>query len=294
MHADVAAETDAHYVAVKIDGEVGDGPNVMRRYHVVGFPTLLVLRPDGTELDRVFGFQEGPDLAGTLRGFREGRGTLEARLAEARARPADMELATDVAVRSIVRGDMKAARPLVTRIVRSDPDNAHGLASKVLFHVARYHHLRGDENWRAALAAFADLERRFPQSEEVQGGAFAIDVAKALHRLHRDAEAMAVLERYVGQGPTESERYNTVTFFLYRENWALERAEGFGRHGLAINPADDSLWDSLAEVLAVRGKLPEAIDAAERAHLLDPAAPYYGIQVARFRRMQSEAPPRQP
>lgn len=293
VHADVVAETDAHFVALKIDGEQGDGPEVMRRYHVVGFPTLLVLRPDGTELDRVFGFQAGPDLAGTLRGYRAGQGTLAQRLAEARERPEDLELTTEVALRSIVRGDMKTARPLVARVTRADPDNQRGLASKVLFHVARYHHLRGEQSWRAALGAFADLARRYPTSAEVAGGAFAIDTAKAQHRLGRDAEAMATLERYVGQGPDDVDRYNTVAFFLYREGWALPRAEGFARHGLAVGPGDASLWDTLAEILAARGKLDEAVGAAERAQVLDPEAPYYGLQVTRFRRMVAEAPPRQ-
>jgi len=294
VHPDVTAETDAHFVALKIDGEAGDGPAVMRRYHVVGFPTLLVLRPDGTELDRVFGFQAGPDLAGTLRGYREGQGTLAERLAESRARPEDLELVTEVALRSIVRGDMKTARPLVARVTRADADNRRGLASKVLFHVARYHHLRGDENYRAALGAFADLARRYPTSEEASGGAFAIDTAKALHRLRRDPEAMAALERYVGQGPDDVDRYNTVAFFLYRESWALPRGEGFARHGLAVDPTNASLWDTLAEILAARGKLEEAVSAAERAQLLDPQAPYYGLQVTRFRGMLAEAPPRRP
>lgn len=291
-HADVTAETDAHFVAIKVDGEVDDGPAIMRRYHVVGFPTLLVLRPDGTELDRVFGFQAGPDLAGTLRGFREGQGTLAQRIVEMRAHPDDLDIVTDVTVRSIVRGDMQTARPLVQRIVRADADNRRGLASKVLFHVARYHYLRGADDYRAALGAFEDLARRYPASEEVKGGAFAIDVAKALHRLHRDPEALAALERYVGQNPGEVDRYNTVAFFTYRENWALDRGEGFARHGVSVDPSDASLWDTLAEILAVRGKLDEAVAAAERAQVLDPEAPYYGIQVTRFRRMRADAPPR--
>ena len=286
VHADVVAETNAHFVAVKVDGEEGDGPSVMRRYHVVGFPTLLVLRPDGTELDRVFGFQSGPDLAGTLRGYREGQGTLEQRTTEARERPEDLELQAEVAMRTIVRGDMRAARPFVDRVVRGDRDNARGLAAKVLFHVARYHWLRGEENWSGALRALQDLARRFPDASEIGGGSFAIDLAKALHRLHRDAEALAALERYVGQSPDESERYNTVAFFLYRERWALARAEGFARHGVAVGPGDASLWDTLAEVLAERHKIAEAIAAAERAQALEPAAPYYSLQLARFRRMQ--------
>jgi predicted Zn-dependent protease len=186
---------------------------------------------------------------------------------------------------------MRTARPLVAKVLRADADNRRGLASKVLFNVARYHHLRGDQNWRAALAAFADLARRFPTSNEVRGGAFAIDTAKALHRLGRDAEAMAALERYVGQGADDVDRYNTVAFFLYRENWALARGEGFARHGLEVSPADHSLWDTFAEILAARGKLDEAIAAAERARDLDPEAPYYAMQVARFRSMQSAARP---
>ncbi|MBI2892462.1 MAG: thioredoxin family protein [Deltaproteobacteria bacterium] len=284
VHADVARETDAHFLALRIDGERGEGPEVMRRYHVVGFPTILVLRPDGTEVDRVFGFADGPELARVLRGYREGVGTLATKLAELAEHPDDLALATEVATRSVVRGDWTTARPLVDRVVGADRDNGRGLASKVLFHVARYHYLRGNEDWLGAIRAFEDLRARYPESEEVRGGAFAIDLAKARHRLGRDAAALAELERHIGRGPDDSDRYNTVAFFLYRERWLLERAEGFARVGLVKNPQDASLWDTFAEIVAERGRPAEAVRAEERAHVIDPAAPYYGTQIERFRR----------
>jgi thiol-disulfide isomerase/thioredoxin len=286
VHADVVAETDQHFVALKVDGERGEGPDIMHRYHVVGFPTLLVLRPDGNEVDRVFGFVEGPELAATLRGYREGQGTLAQKMEQLRGHPDDMALAAEVASRAIVRGDWATARPLVDRVVRSDRDNAQGRASSVLFQVARYHYLRGNEDWAGALRAFEHLRSIYPQSEEAQGGAFAIDVAKALHRMGRDAQGLAALEHYLGHGAGDSERYNTVGFFMFRERWLLPRAEGFCRRGLAVNPADDSLWDTFAEVLGARQKYDEAIAAEERAHQITPSSPYYTAQIDRFRQMR--------
>src|SRR5690606_20246784 len=67
----------ADFVAVKIDGERGDGPKLVERYHVVGYPTVLFLDSEGRELDRIFGTMAAADFIRTARDFARGRGTLE-------------------------------------------------------------------------------------------------------------------------------------------------------------------------------------------------------------------------
>lgn len=47
-----------NFVSVKIDMEKGEGPELLKKYGVIAFPTMLMIKPDGTELDRVMGFME--------------------------------------------------------------------------------------------------------------------------------------------------------------------------------------------------------------------------------------------
>src|SRR5262252_2580754 len=55
---DVAAALAPAWIPLKRDGEVGDGVAIAVKYHVVGYPTLLLLDGDGAEVDRVMGFVE--------------------------------------------------------------------------------------------------------------------------------------------------------------------------------------------------------------------------------------------
>lgn len=44
-----------NFVNVKVDGERGEGPSVVRNYRVQGYPTLLILDGAGTEVGRIVG-----------------------------------------------------------------------------------------------------------------------------------------------------------------------------------------------------------------------------------------------
>jgi thiol:disulfide interchange protein len=46
----------AKMAATKVDAEKGDGPELARRFRVSGFPTVLFLAPDGTEISRIEGY----------------------------------------------------------------------------------------------------------------------------------------------------------------------------------------------------------------------------------------------
>ncbi len=53
----VAALFNAQFVNLKMDMEQGDGPELLQRYGIVAFPTLLFLGGDGEVLHKALGFQ---------------------------------------------------------------------------------------------------------------------------------------------------------------------------------------------------------------------------------------------
>ncbi|MCQ2266809.1 MAG: thioredoxin family protein [Bacteroidaceae bacterium] len=55
-----------HYVSLKIDMETGEGPALSRRYKVKAYPTMLVLRPDGSEVTRLVGYKSAEMLLESL------------------------------------------------------------------------------------------------------------------------------------------------------------------------------------------------------------------------------------
>src|SRR3954463_14131484 len=58
--AKVGDLVNAKAIALKLDAE-HDGRAVAERYKVQAYPTLLLLKPDGTVVDRLIGFRE-PDI----------------------------------------------------------------------------------------------------------------------------------------------------------------------------------------------------------------------------------------
>jgi thiol-disulfide isomerase/thioredoxin len=59
--ADAVVEAAAPLVAVKVDGD--EHPDLKERFGVTGFPTMILLSPDGEELRRVSGYVNVADMA---------------------------------------------------------------------------------------------------------------------------------------------------------------------------------------------------------------------------------------
>ncbi|MBQ0049757.1 MAG: thioredoxin family protein [Bacteroidales bacterium] len=62
----VGAYMNPKFVSVKMDMETGDGPELSRRYRVNAYPTMLVLRPDGSEVKRIVGYKSAEMLLEAL------------------------------------------------------------------------------------------------------------------------------------------------------------------------------------------------------------------------------------
>lgn len=62
----VGAFFDERYVALKMDMETGEGPDVAHRYEVKAYPTMLVLDAEGHELGRIVGYRDATALLDAL------------------------------------------------------------------------------------------------------------------------------------------------------------------------------------------------------------------------------------
>ncbi len=52
----VAEYYNAHYINLSFDGEEGEGVMLAQKYHITGYPTLIILNPDGSVLKMATGF----------------------------------------------------------------------------------------------------------------------------------------------------------------------------------------------------------------------------------------------
>lgn len=138
---DVAAAVARSFVALKVDAEAGEGPALVKRFHVVGYPTLLVLDADGAEIDRIFGEVPADAFIRTIGAYAKGEGTL-ASLEQAYFERGlfDAAAAADLSKRASVKGDLDRARfylDEVERIAQAFADVPQRNEAKLAAAVAR-------------------------------------------------------------------------------------------------------------------------------------------------------------
>lgn len=277
---EVARALGPGYVLVRRDGEEGEGETLVRRYHVVGYPTLLVLDASGAEVERLMGSVQAKELLGALAQLRSGRGTLAELERNLAAAPGDQALRFEVATRHALRGDPRAVSE-VEAVVAADPENKNRRAAAALLTLGKYYWLRGKKDYAHAEATLRELGRRFPTSEEAVDQA-PYHLGLALHGLKRDKEARQVLDGWLAARPSDVSRYNAYAWLSYKHNFDRARGVEVAKQGLEIDPKDHGLWDTLAELYFATGKAAQAQAAAARALALKPGDGYYSAQLRRF------------
>lgn len=176
-------------LAWRVDFDAPAQRALMERWNVLSLPTVLVLRPDGSEVDRIEGYQSKDAFMVEARALAKGLDplpALERRLAAATDPAARMALVVDVGHRKLVRGDPDGLRLLESAML--DPRSAED----ALFLVGRYHS-RVRRDFAVARHVWRELYTRFPTGTFANTAAWWY--AGALHETGDDALALAFLEQ---------------------------------------------------------------------------------------------------
>lgn len=184
-------------VLVKINAE--EDTMLAQEYHISGYPTLVLLRPDGTEIDRIPGYLPPEPLLTTLKEYRQGIGTLDDLLSRADTSQ-DRELYSEIAEKYKYRGGLDEAREWYGKVVATGnpTDSLSGEARLSLADMERR-----AKNFDAALADYKAVENDFAT------GMFAENAAiwqAILYRQKGDTD-MAVTEfkRFLTEYPNSED-----------------------------------------------------------------------------------------
>jgi thiol:disulfide interchange protein DsbD len=112
---------NSFFVAVKVDTD--KHPAISKHYKVSGLPTILVLSPDGAELQRMTGFRPPEKFLGELRKSTDAVSSLKELKASADKNPDDLDAQRAYARAVFVAGNTDDAIKALGKILEKHPEN---------------------------------------------------------------------------------------------------------------------------------------------------------------------------
>jgi len=281
LEADVFADPafqagSADWLKLVVDAEKGGGVDYAKAFHVSGYPTIVLLGPDGSEIDRVPGYLPMPDFLATFRDYARGVGTLDALQERLAAEPGDLALKLEVAGKLGQRGRVEDAERLLQEIVDADPTNASGRADDAAAELAmnRFRASRDEQ-------VLEDLLLRWPKLD--QGPEIYNTLVTAAARRDDHQRMHVLLDRAVEDYPDDADLLNAYAWTSTELGWDLDRALELARRAERLSDGEPGVLDTVAEIQFRQGDREGALATIARALAKRPGDEYLLKQQARFR-----------
>ena len=276
----------AGFVVVGIDSDAPESWTLKSRYHVTGYPTIIATNADGTELDRLVGFDTEPEFLDWLHAV--GKGPALSALPAPGASDPSVDLA--IALRLLGAGREAEAGPYLDAL---SPARAPALQDNLDLRTARFlvapsrdgllwllAHGAPVSDWMYAgldlCAKDAELRAAVRSAVELAlphatptGAADLLDGLGTLSEQDggKDAHALWIsaallLESAVNADPSLRRAYGTSIAELYARGGALDEASRVLREDMTIYPAEFTWPYALADLLLDAGKPADALEYA--------------------------------
>jgi thioredoxin 1 len=257
----VAGFVDSNLVALKIDAEKGEGVVLAKKYGVRGYPTILLARANGEEIDRLVGYLPPDAFLRAVKDFVHGVNTLLSYTESVAKTPDDASLRYALAKKYAERNDLAGSAEQYKALLRLDPNNALGHDEEARFTVAAAALVADNDN--GPLVAFLD---RYPNSPAARN-ALANLFGHAI-RLKDSTHAREFFDRYTGRWPNDAGAMNSYAWNCAEQDINLGHAALVAKKAvtLAASSGEKAAYlDTYATVQFKLGKIDDAISLEEQA-----------------------------
>lgn len=321
------AEIDAMAVLIKLDAEKGEGIKVAKEYRVSGYPNFILMSAEGEIYDRWLGYGEPASFTTTLSAAVENPITLTQRRRGFAKNPnaADAEKIAELEGYSGYYGEALAwyeraealgsetnltARKLnlfarghraglftddalmeqATAVLKDDGSNSRQIVETIglIDQSTRDKKDRGD--YIAALKVGVKQLKR-ADGEDAKRHYAMLMTDYSLHVKNKPEKAYAWKLKSLPEGWREDgNQLNSVAWWCFENNVALDEAEEFARMGIERTEGEEqaNVMDTLAEICNAKGDCGEALDLIKAALAINPESEYLQKQLVRFEKLLKE------
>jgi len=136
----VAKFIGENFISLRATIDIDEYTKYSAEYKTSSTPTVLLLAPDGKEIDRIIGFEEKEkdNYIQSLEDMAWGRNTLGDILTRLEKNPEDVNINFKLANKYMARFELSKAQPFFKRVIKLDPEDTNGHKTESTFHVATY------------------------------------------------------------------------------------------------------------------------------------------------------------
>lgn len=234
-------------IPIQIDSTSPEGRTASSRYPITALPTVLFLNPDGSELDRIEGYDGPGDFLVRAEVLSSGADPLPGLEARLEQQPKSAPAVFEVMDRYLNRGREEEADSLFARLLELDPQNGTTLPEQAIRKLAKHHeYFRGD-NKRAA-GYWETMVERFPYASS--SAAAADRVYKIWSELGRRDEWVPWICGVLEANRNAASLHRNVARSAVRNGVRGDCLAEAARRAGQLRASDAALMDSLATILS--------------------------------------------
>ena len=288
----VGKQVDADFIAVKIDCEKGEGIELSKTYKIFNYPTVMVVAPDGTELDRTvgyiyeahadspdrpIGYYDKKDMVGWMGDMAAGRNTPDDLMASTPLSSTDTAQLLLVGKKLADQSRADDAQPYLERVVELDPDNARGYKLTTLLVQADLQRKLLEYGKAIDICEQVIAEDSTDEyTDEALG-----NIAYYQNKLGDNEGSLRTHHRKIARHPDDPGTLNAFAWFCATRGLDLENATDAAKKAVELTQEDPGYLDTLAECYYAREMYDEAIATIDKAIAKDADA-YFQKQRAKF------------
>lgn len=272
-------------IPVKYDAEKGMGETLAAKYHIAAYPTMVLIGPDGQEIDRHIGYLDAGDFLKVIQGYARGEGTVAWYQNKVDANPDDIDARHTLGIKLADAGRATEAEAQLEKVMAQDPNDEHGWRAEVIYALGDVNYITGD--YDKAKTYFEKLIKDYPDSDMYEQGLSRL--ARVEFKLGNNDAAVAAEKKLLDKDPDNPSAMNAFAWFCAQRGIGLDEALPVALKASDKSGRDPGILDTLAEVYFARGEFDNAIKIGKEALAKEPDDQYFQDQVKKFEAAKREA-----